>query len=176
VIRRTHMKQLILVACFSLILLSSCKDQSAKANYQSETTQQTLAPFDYLIVGAYAGECVGNCAQFIKIVDDQVYIDTENNDLFWSEGTIIFDENPLILEHTEHIRKIISNFPTELLTTPSRQFGCPDCDDLGATYLEIGLNGERLIWQIESNSPDLPDYLKSYFDVLNENPIILSEE
>lgn len=74
---------------------------------------------------------------------------------------ITFRQKALPKEYHDIAQGALINFPGELHNLESQEFGCPDCDDTGAIYLEINFQGTRKIWTIDGELTE-PDYLVTY--------------
>jgi len=143
---------------------------SASISLQACTNKQTksLIEFEYIIFGSYAGECLGDCATLFKIENEKLYIDIvefpfgHNSGGFYPKE-ITFEQKALPQEHYDIAQRVLTNFPEELSKIESQEFGCPDCDDRGAIYLEINLQGTRKIWTIDTSEQLIePSFMISY--------------
>lgn len=149
----------------SILMLCTSFQMQACSNGQ---TKDPASP-DYLIFGSYAGECVGDCATLFKVEGEKLYIDTiEYPRGVNSRGRpnpveITFNQTALTQEYYDIAEKVLNNFPDELHELESQTFGCPDCDDRGAIYLEIKFQGTRKIWTIDTSERfSEPSFMVSY--------------
>lgn len=142
------MKYLKVIILLSLILSiwTSCK----KDNNDLE---------DYLIFGAFYGECGGNCTILYKIEGEQLYTD----DVEWGiPDDIPFQAAPLSSNKYEIAKILIDEFPDELKNASESVFGCPDCADQGGYFIELK-DGESIkSWTIDTSESEIPDYLVPY--------------
>lgn len=169
---KTNAAKVIITLLCASISLQACTNKQTKSSIESE----------YIIFGSYAGECLGDCATLFKIENEKLYIDTVdfpfgNNSYGFYPKEITFDQKALPQENYEIAQRVLSNFPDELSKIESQEFGCPDCDDRGAIYLEINLQGARKIWTIDTSERLIePSYMISYrknlIEVLQDIPEI----
>ena len=131
------MKKLCTLLVALLVLLLSCNKEGFDGNLNSN---------EYLIFGKFYSECVGNCVNLYKIEDQKLYRD----DLNWGlPDEIPFQSKALDSAKFEIAKILIEAFPTALLKSNKRRYGCPDCADQGGFYIELKENGERNIWLID---------------------------
>lgn len=144
-----------------IILLSACRKQ------------QVNTPDDYLIFGKSYGMCAGDCAHFYLVKGGQLYKD--KIDRFYRTGDILFDETPQPKTNWEAARSLINNLPSYLVEHADSTFGCPDCADQGAVYIEYATEGKTMYWHIDPSENNQPPAIKTYIAQLEKTYIELQE-
>lgn len=138
---------LLSLLTFSTLLVSCNKD--------------TVFPdrYDYFIFGEYYCECFGNCSIVYQIIDETVL---PSNDSSCTPEQHTFGNTPLSNSKYEIAKELIDEFPEELLTSDENRYGCPDCYDQGAYYIELKSSKIARSWRIDRTIDELPDFLKAY--------------
>ena len=152
------MKKLFL-GFFVISTLFSCN----KDNDENDKTQ-----FDYLIFGK-SGECLGeNCVETFKITDTTLYEDTL--DTPFQNFEFVALENAKF----NQVKDLINFFPNQLLNQNQTVFGCPNCLDQGELFIQYSRNGIVKSWRIDQDKSQIPDYLHSFVDKVNEKIVIIN--
>ena len=152
------MKKLFL-GFFAISTLFSCN----KDNDENDKTQ-----FDYLIFGK-SGECLGeNCVETFKITDTTLYEDTL--DTPFQNFEFVALENAKF----NQVKDLINFFPNQLLNQNQTVFGCPNCLDQGELFIQYSRNGIVKSWRIDQDKSQIPDYLHSFVDKVNEKIVIIN--
>ncbi|MCX6334918.1 MAG: hypothetical protein NT092_11550 [Bacteroidia bacterium] len=124
---------------------------------------------DYFAFGTAYGECLGNCANFFMIKDNNLYADDMD---YYSGSTLKFQNEPLPVEKYNLAKQLLDDFPGYLEDNPNVSFGCPDCADQGGIHIEIKEDGVVKSWHIDTfvtNQPDkIRDYIQEMLDVLEQ--------
>lgn len=148
----------LLIICIIAWNLSGCS--------KNESINQK--EFDYLIIGSFYGECVGeNCVAIYKIQDHNLYVDTRKqypNGMSQYEGT--FEILPQ--ELYDLVADLPDEIPDELLKMEPGTIGCPDCADGGGKYIEINQDGEVKAWSIDNGLNRIPESLHEFMNILEE--------
>lgn len=136
----------------SLIILAACSKQDSIGDTQ-------------FIFGSYAGECIGNCAQFYKLEDAFLYPD----DMSYFTHTLEefeFQSTALASTKYELAESFYQELPDQLIAAGSKTFGTPDAYDQGGYFIVLIEDSDTLSWNIDTNRDVLPDYLSEYMDKL----------
>ena len=104
---------------------------------------------DYLIIGAYASECGGNCANFFMLRKDKVYADRMEY-YNRADEKLRFKTTSLPIEKSKVAQTLNSDLQEFFKNNESQAFGCPDCADGGAMYLEMRVNGTTKKYLIDN--------------------------
>lgn len=158
------MKRLLILLCFiSFWACNKCEEV---------VCIEPGALEDVLIVGLTFGECLGDCAHFLKIEGGQVFLDKEEG-YFNNDNTLQFSEESFQATNiVEGMIELSQNFPQFLLNTTETRFGCPDCGDWGAMPVIKLVNGEWKLWildnQIESNPEDVQEWARQIQKLVSE--------
>ena len=119
---------------------------------------------DYLIFGHFYGMCVGDgCVLTYKLTDDTLYEDINHNYLGTDLNFKALDNNTF-----EQVKDLANYVPSELLNETESVFGCPDCADQGGLFIEISKNGVVKSWRIDQYKNNVPAYLYTFMDQVNE--------
>lgn len=133
-----------------ILLLNNC----------AEDEHEKVSEF---VFGVAYGFCVGNCAHFYQLKNDQLFEDDMdmylNND-FKFKGT------PLSGEKFEKAKLLSVLFPPYLTDRADTTFGCPDCADQGGYHLTRTENGITHFWHIDTNVSNQPVEIRGYMDIL----------
>lgn len=151
------MQKYILLLCLALLL----------ANCTVERTECSCLPQpEVLIFGTAYGECLGNCAILYKIEGTRLFAD--DVDYLTGSFDIKFKTAPLPSEKYQIAKVLLAEFPFQILDENKERFGCPDCADQGAFYLEYRFGETVRRWYIDTNDDAVPAYLAAYTDRIAE--------
>ena len=129
---------------------------------------------DYLIFGHYYGMCDGeSCVEIFKINDENLWEDT-NDEYPSPTNYYVGDFYTLNDDLFNQVSNLITYFPLELLDEESVIIGMPDYADGGGLYIEYHYSGEHKFWLIDQMKTNVPDYLHSFIDVVNEKISIIN--
>ncbi len=149
------MKRLSGLIIIQMILMLSCE-------------KEKFDDLEYFAFGNAYGFCLGNCANFFMIRDNNVYPDEMDR----YGDPLIFKSVALPVEKFNLAKKLIDDFPSYLTDNPDKTFGCPDCADQGGIHIEIKENGQIKKWHFDTNISNLPariqDYVKEVSDVIEK--------
>ncbi|MGB0929904.1 MAG: hypothetical protein ACPGVB_03960 [Chitinophagales bacterium] len=125
---------------------------------------------DYLIFGTIYGECIGEeCVTLYKIQNSQIF---EDNTEFVALGEIPFSETPLPQSKFNIAQELLVVFPSKLLTSEERTYGCPDCHDQGTVYIELEEEDIKTIWRIDTDdidgSPAVTEFKNKVLEIIEE--------
>lgn len=143
----------VLIIVLMLVIGLSCKKNTAKLN---------PVPTDYLIFGTDGGMMEGSYIYF-KIQDNKIYATTP---YIRGQSSIIYNTEPLPAGKYAIAKELKDSFPNYLLNHPDQTFGCPNCVDQGAIYLEIKQNEEVKYWHIDTNVGEQPAEIRPYIQKL----------
>ena len=113
---------------------------------------------DHFIFGSSFSECVGNCVNYFMLKKEQLYPDDMKN---WSDK-LKFKNNQLSQDKINLAKKIESNLPNFLKNSISSTYGCPDCHDQGAIYIEIKKNSKTTKFKIDTDTSQIPIEIRKY--------------
>ncbi len=156
------MRKILLNICLISILLScsSDNDQSLHINEQN-----------YLIFGHAYGECLGeSCVETFKLTHESLLEDVLDD---YNHQNMEFIE--LDNELYEQVKNIQDYFPNQLLNQNETIFGCPDCVDGGALFIQYSENGNIKSWTIDQDKSNVPEYLHIFMDKVNEKIALINE-
>ena len=117
------MKKIILTALV-LVVLTSCR--------------KAIIYGDYFIFGVSYSECEGNCVNYFMIKKEQLYPDNMTN---FGEK-LKFKNRKLSEDKYKVAKQLVEKFPEFLKNSSSATFGCPDCRDQGAYYIQLKENSK----------------------------------
>ncbi len=143
------MRNIAILLFSTLLVVASCAD---KENLPSVDE-------DYLAFGTYYGECFGNCTQFYLIEDGEIYADDIEIGV---PGELVFQSEPLAPDKYDIAVELVSGFPSDLLASDKRTYGCPDCADQGGIMLETRVDGEVTRWHIDTQDVDQSQQIIDY--------------
>ena len=156
------MKQLLFISL--LLVFISCKKEKTQLLTKKTGLPQNVA-FSF---GMSRGFCVGECAKFYSVTNEQIFPD----DMQQIQKPLLFKTTALGDEKYLIAKSLIDSFPAFLTNNPDSTFGCPDCHDQGAIYLEVKENGVINYWNIDTDENKQPAEIKAYmrqlFAVLNQ--------
>lgn len=142
------MKKLIrLTAIISLFTLSCRKDPKPDT--------------DYFLFGVSYGHCINDCAYFYKLENGKLYADDMKR-----FGTFSFFSGELSDSKAGMAQNLLAQLPPVLISQPGQTFGCPDCVDQGAYFVQLKQNGTTVHWRIDPSTDQLPAELKAFADTL----------
>lgn len=158
-----HILPVLMVLC---CLTGACQHDHAskkrivkEGNSLGESHYQKNASSEYLILGQFCGDCIGeDCATMYRfdLIRQELSIDL--TDSFWRkkqrQGTINFFTIVKDCALHDEILEFSKNIPDTLLQiedSPVR-IGCPDCTDGCGLYLELSKNGSKKEFYIDPYS------------------------
>lgn len=68
----------------------------------------------------------------------------------------------------EQVKNLTDFFPNQLLQENDTIFGCPDCADGGGLLIQYSENGNLKSWRIDQTKENVPSYLHSFIDQVNQ--------
>ena len=139
----------------AIVILTSCnKDEDCI----------TINEQNFLVFGHFYGMCGGEeCVETYKLTDLKLYEDILDD---YSGQNLDFVE--LDNETFEQINDLVDFFPNQLLNETDTFFGCPDCSDGGGLFIQYSDNGNLKSWRIDQFQENVPSYLHSFIDKVNE--------
>ena len=137
------MKNLILTILI-LLLLTNCKKSSLLG--------------DHFIFGSSYSECEGNCVNYFMLKKGELYPDDMTN----LSDKLKFKNTRLPQEKIDLSKQIESNLPELLKNSSSSTFGCPDCRDQGAIYIEIKNKSKTNKFSIDADTSQIPVEIRKY--------------
>ena len=139
----------------AIVILTSC-------NKDEDCT--TINEQNFLVFGHFYGMCGGEeCVETYKLTDLKLYEDILDD---YSGQNLDFVE--LDNETFEQINDLVDFFPNQLLNETDTVFGCPDCSDGGGLFIQYSDNGNLKSWRIDQFQENVPSYLHSFIDKVNE--------
>ncbi|MFH6603545.1 BPTI/Kunitz domain-containing protein [Maribacter algicola] len=127
-----------------------------------------LAVNDYLIFGHFYGECSGEgCIEIFKLENGSLFEDTQD---IYPNAISYYRGNYMILnvDTFNGVNDLTTFFPLRLLGENDRIIGRPDAGDWGGLYIEYNVNGTRKFWLIDQKKDNVPPYLHTFIDKVNE--------
>jgi hypothetical protein len=152
------MKLILLLVLFVLILLIT------KCINNSEIEENK----NYLVFGDFYGECFGEgCVDIYKIQNEKLFEDTL--DIYPSYLEMPQKTSYIQLSHLQFlaVKDIWYYFPDSLYIETEILIGQPDAADGGGFYLETNKNGKQQYWLIDKIKSNVPGYLHSFMDSLD---------
>jgi len=123
-----------------------------------------LSETNFLVFGHFYGECGGeDCVETFKLTRTTLYEDTNDNYVGIEFNFIKLDNDKF-----NAVKDLVDFFPNELLTSNETTFGCPDCADGGGLFIQYSKNGTIRNWNIDQTKANVPSYLHSFIDKVNE--------
>jgi hypothetical protein len=130
----------------------------------------TLNEQNYLVFGHFYGMCAGEgCVETYKLTNMKLYEDLIDD---YSGQNLDFVE--LDNELFEQVSDLVDFFPNQLLSESETVFGCPDCADGGGLYIQYSDNGNLKSWRIDQMQENVPSYLHSFMDQVNEAIVLIN--
>jgi hypothetical protein len=130
----------------------------------------TLNEQNYLVFGHFYGMCAGEgCVEIYKLTNMKLYEDLIDD---YSGQNLDFVE--LDNELFEQVSDLVDFFPNQLLSESETVFGCPDCADGGGLYIQYSDNGNLKSWRIDQMQENVPSYLHSFMDQVNEAIVLIN--
>jgi hypothetical protein len=130
----------------------------------------TLNEQNYLVFGHFYGMCAGEgCVEIYKLTNMKLYEDLIDD---YSGQNLDFVE--LDNELFEQVSDLVDFFPNQLLSENETVFGCPDCADGGGLYIQYSDNGNLKSWRIDQMQENVPSYLHSFMDQVNEAIVLIN--
>jgi hypothetical protein len=157
------MKKLLSIPLF-LMLFTSCKKETTHL-LKKETIQPAVSSFSF---GVSHGYCIGECAKFYSIVEEQIFPD----DMQRLQQPLLFKPEALSNEKYLIAKTLVDSFPAYLIDNPDTTFGCPDCYDQGVIYLELKNDEGVKYWIIDMDEKGQPSEIRDYIQQLK---VVLSQ-
>jgi hypothetical protein len=130
----------------------------------------TLNEQNYLVFGHFYGMCAGEgCVETYKLTDMKLYEDLIDD---YSGQNLEFVE--LENETFAQVSDLVDFFPNQLLGEEETVFGCPDCSDGGGLFIQYSDNGNLKSWRIDQMQENVPSYLHSFMDQVNEAIVLIN--
>ncbi|MDE0917918.1 MAG: hypothetical protein OSA04_06385 [Flavobacteriales bacterium] len=130
----------------------------------------TLNEQNYLVFGHFYGMCAGEgCVETYKLTNMKLYEDLIDD---YSGQNLDFVE--LDNETFEQVSDLADFFPNQLLSESETVFGCPDCADGGGLFIQYSDNGNLQSWRIDQMQENVPSYLHSFMDHVNEAIVLIN--
>lgn len=121
---------------------------------EKEGEKPTLGVPEYLIFGRYALECESGCTEMYKLENGELYAD----DLDWGLPEATSFQNTSLSTDQYTVAVVLQNeFPSDLLASEKRKYGCPDCYDQGGYYLSVRRNGTVDTWLLDTDNDEQSD-------------------
>ena len=137
------------------------------------------APFpfttsDYLVFGAFAGECYGDCLASFRVMNKRLEEDTTNQ--YYRYDYEFRADRELSSDAFEKAKVLMDDLPADLIRSDLDSYGCPDCADQGALFLMFEQAGEQRIIVLDSrDTDDQSAAIVAYKDRLQELILELRE-
>jgi hypothetical protein len=144
------------LAFLTIVTLSNC---------DKEETGVRPSNFESFTFGTHFCFCTGTCAILYEISEEALRA---------GEGTgclpqdYTFDGVVLTQDKYAIAKQLIDEFPDKLIQDSQDTYGCPDCADQGAYYLQMRNQGETRTWRLDTFTEDLPAWLRSYQQSVQE--------
>lgn len=153
------MKKTLFLLLFVLTAVFACK--------KNDNCTPSPDNIEYLIFGHSSCFCFECCKTGYKIAGTELYKGEKDN-----QGAYVFETAPQDAAKYAAAKKILDEFPNELLAENGKTWGCAGCADQPVYYVELKKGGAVYHWIIDSQTGGFPDYVKSYStklgDVLNQ--------
>jgi hypothetical protein len=143
------MKKLVILLLISS--LAGCKRPSVSSK-------------DYVIFGHSFSECGGDCAQLFMLHDGKLFRDDMKN----TDSPKKFSNQPLGAPAFELALPVKTTLPEFLINSKEERFGCPDCHDQGAIYLEVKEGRKTRKWLLDPDLQSLPPELREYVTTVED--------
>lgn len=153
------MKQLLISILLIGVVLCSCGKEENPEDF-------------YFIFGKYAGECVGNCADFYYLENDNLFAD-DIEYFFHDINQLQWQATPLSTSQYDTASELLDDIPNQLFSIPDSTFGMPDAYDQGGYFVAYSEGGDTFEWNIDTNPDALPDYLKNFIVRIEETLLAL---
>tara|TARA_B100000809_G_scaffold179903_1_gene177520 strand:+ start:5125 stop:6018 length:894 start_codon:yes stop_codon:yes gene_type:complete len=132
--------------------------------------EETPDHLDQIKYGTSFGFCVGYCQENIEISNSEIIY----NKYSWFEK----DQYPSIQKSqnlsTEDWEKITETFDFDIFSNLKESYGCPDCTDGGAEWIEIKYEGK--VHNVTFEYGNEPEVLKKYLSLLRSHFSKISKE
>ena len=150
----------IFLGLFAIGILLSCDNDSININEQN-----------FLIFGHYYGMCIGeNCVETFKLTDKGLFEDTVDDRSGQNMKFIQLDNEKFL-----KVKGLVDFFPRQLLNEKETIIGCPDCADGGGLFIQYSENGNLKSWRIDQEKENVPPYLHSFIDKVNEKIRLIND-
>lgn len=123
------MKPLSIIILSILVLNFTCEE--------IEISPSTAEDVEYLKYGTSFGECLGYCIQYVTIEGGQALLTMKG----WDMDGPLEDKNCSIQYFRDPLPDYLEKFDLEAFMDMDDVYGCPDCADGGAEFLELSIRG-----------------------------------
>lgn len=140
---------MLLIAMGCLVSLNSCK--------KNEPTDIPKTTFegDYIVVGKYYGECMGeNCIRFYALSNNKVY--KSESTQYPDMSNAYLANYTLTTKDATILQPIWNLIPPSIYTINDGVIGQPDAGDWGGLYLEVKQGTNHRYWYIDNANFNLP--------------------
>jgi hypothetical protein len=154
--------------CLSLaLILTNCADDITRSDNDECDCYYLTEATDAFVFGKYFGFCQGEqCTNLYKLQNGQLFAD--DMERLMHPDDLVFQPEPLSEDKYATAKAILDSLPTALFEEPSETIGCPDCADQGGYFIEWRTSGETQRWYLDANKNNLPEYLVSYAQQIDE--------
>ncbi|TGE22851.1 hypothetical protein [Hymenobacter metallicola] len=152
---------LLILGSIASLSLSACSKQNVEADSSFDTSS--------LIFGSFYGECIGEqCVDIYKLDTKANTLAEDTKDQRPGADTA-YDGVYTARSQADYAlaKDLIPQLPVELLLEKSTVIGSPDATDQGGFYVEVTQNGQRRFWLIDTNTQQLPTYLRPFATALD---------
>lgn len=142
-------------------LCTSCEKEDLADNNQT----------DYLIFGHFYGMCAGEqCVETFKLTNQSLFEDTIDDYAGQHLSFVQLEDDKF-----QAVKELTDLFPMELLNETNSVLGCPDCADGGGLVVQRMSNGSLRSWRIDQVKDNVPGYLHSFMDRVNEKIALINK-
>jgi len=131
--------------------------------------KETPSGDDYLVFGHYYGECGGEgCIEMYKLGLDNLNEDV--NDRYPTKSEFYEGDYSVAMSQEDFMiaSQLWDVIPDQLLGESEKIIGQPDAGDWGGLYFEYRVGSKHEFWYIDQKKDNLPDYLHSFREKINE--------
>ena len=122
------------------------------------TCKKTSLKGDYFIFGSSYGECSGSCVNYYLLKKGNLYSD----DMSLSTKRLKFKNDKLPSGKADLANHLKAQLPTFLKNSSSERFGCPDCHDQGAYFIELSEDGITKSFHLDTDTGAVPIELRTF--------------
>lgn len=176
-------------SCFLLLVFClSCRNNTPPGHSAAKETPKDSIPVaapvllqvDQLIFGIYVGECARHCATMFKYTHtgEHNLLYADYTDSFFSNGQkLVFDTKINDPGKIKLAASVPLNIPREMLEPgEDKKYGCPDCTDGGALYVELTQKNSTRKFHIDLHNPKLDMEIKTFAAYMHNVIIDLKKE
>jgi hypothetical protein len=145
-----------LLAFFALVTLTNCDKEEARV---------LPSNFDSFTFGKHFCFCTSTCAILYEISEDAL---RAGKGIGCIPQDYTFDGVILAQDKYEIAKQLIDEFPVKLIQDSQETYGCPDCADQGAYFLQMRNQRETRTWRLDTRIEDLPASLQAYQQSIQE--------